>query len=166
MTPPTAASATAASSSSSTATPSAQRPMPSLLPPQVVRRSGRIPKEIPLLLIGSHLDRRVFSEPPPTVLLSLHGAGIISRHKLSPEQELVLRWPEKNKEAEICIVGHIGTQSARHTYGVASFDPNLNFWEIDFPPVSLFARKLGLLSLVCTSCKTLEKVDDASIEAD
>jgi len=131
-----------------------------------VRRSGRIPKEIPILLIGSDLDGRVFSEPTTTVLLSLHGAGIISRHKLSPEQELVLRWPEKNKEAEICIVGHIGTQSGRHTYGVAFFDPNLNFWEIDFPPVSLLERELGLLSLVCTSCKTLEKVDDASIEAD
>jgi hypothetical protein len=131
-----------------------------------VRRSARISKEIPILLIGSDLDGRMFSEPTSTVLLSLHGAALLSRHKLSPEQELVLRWPEKNKEAEIRVVGHIGEQSGRHAYGVAFFGQNLNFWEIDFPPVSEMEKQLGLLSLVCGSCKTLEKVDDASFEAD
>jgi hypothetical protein len=131
-----------------------------------VRSSGRIPKEIPILLIGSDLDGRVFSEHTTTVLLSRHGAGILSRHKLSPEQELVLRWPEKNKEAEIRIVGHIGTQARSHTYGVAFFDPNVNFWEIDFPPISPLEMEMGQLPLVCSACHALEKIDDASIEAD
>jgi hypothetical protein len=131
-----------------------------------VRRSSRIPKEIPILLIGSDLDGRMFSENTKTVLLSLHGAGILSRHKLSPEQELVLRWPERNKESEIRVVGHIGSGPDGHTYGVAFFDPHLNFWEIDFPPISSVERELGLISLVCTSCKTLDKIDGSSIEAD
>ncbi len=131
-----------------------------------MRSSGRIPKQIPILLIGSDLGGRVFSEHTTTVLLSLHGAGILSRHKLSPEQELILRWTEKNTEAEIRVVGHIGEQSGRHTYGVAFFDPHLNFWGIDFPPVSPLEKELGLLSLVCSSCNTLEKVDDSSFEAD
>jgi hypothetical protein len=131
-----------------------------------VRSSGRIPKEIPILLIGSDLDGRVFSEPTKTVMLSLHGAGIFSRHKLSAEQELVLRWPERNKESEIRVVGHIGSGSGGHTYGVAFFDPNLNFWEIDFPPLTPQDIEAGFLSLVCTHCKTLERIDDSSIEAD
>jgi len=131
-----------------------------------VRSSGRIPKQIPILLIGSDLDGRVFSEHTTTVLLSLHGAGILSRHKLSPEQELVLRWPEKNKETEIRVVGRLGTQSGKHTYGVAFFDPDLRFWDIDFPPVTPAEMELGLLSLVCSSCNALEKIDDAGIEAD
>jgi PilZ domain len=131
-----------------------------------MRSSGRIPKQIPVLLIGSDLDGRVFSEPTTTVLLSLHGAGILSRHKLSPEQELVLRWTEKNKEAEIRVVGHLGAQSGQHTYGVAFFDPHLNFWEIEFPPVTALEMELGLISVVCSACNTLEKIDDASIEAD
>jgi len=131
-----------------------------------VRSSARIPKQIPILLIGSDLDGRVFSETTTTVLLSLHGAGILSRHKLSPEQELVLRWTEKNKEAEIRVVGHLGEQSGQHTYGVAFFDLHLNFWEIDFPPVSEIEKQLGLVSLVCSSCKTLEKIDNSSFEAD
>jgi hypothetical protein len=131
-----------------------------------MRSSGRIPKQIPILLIGSDLDGRVFSETTTTVLLSLHGAGILSRHKLSSEQELVLRWTEKNKEAEVRVVGHLGEQSGQHTYGVAFFDLHLNFWEIDFPPVSEIEKQLGLVSLVCSSCKTLEKIDDSSFEAD
>jgi hypothetical protein len=133
---------------------------------QVVRRSSRIPKEIPILLIGSDLDGRVFSEPTKTVILSLHGAGILSKHKLSPEQELILRWPENNKETEIRVVGNLGTHEGMHTYGIAFLDPNLNFWSLDFPPVSLLERELGLLSLACSSCKTLEKIDDSDIEAD
>jgi len=131
-----------------------------------VRSSGRIPKEIPILLIGSDLGGKVFSEHTSTILLSLHGAGVLSRHKLSPEQELVLRWPERNKETEIRVVGQVGSQNGHHTYGVAFFDTNLNFWEIDFPLVSAAQRELGLLSLVCSHCKTLEKVDDSGPEAD
>jgi hypothetical protein len=136
------------------------------LPPQIVRSYARIPKEIPILLIGSDLDGRMFSERATTVLLSLHGAGVLSRHKLSPEQELILRWPDKNKETDIRVVGHIGEQSGRHTYGVAFFDFNLNFWEIDFPPITGREKDLGFISLVCTSCNALEKIDEASVEAD
>jgi hypothetical protein len=108
----------------------------------------------------------MFSERTTTVLLSLHGAGILSRHKLSPEQELILRWPEKNKETDIRVVGHIGEDSGQHTYGVAFFDLHLNFWEIDFPPISEFEKQLGVITLYCTSCSTREKIDDTSVEAD
>ena len=131
-----------------------------------MRSSARIPKQIPILLIGSDLDGRMFSERTTTVVLSLHGAGILSRHKLSPEQELILRWPEKNKETEIRIVGQIGEQSGQHTYGVAFFDTNLNFWEMDFPPITEYEKQFGLITLFCTACNTREKIDDTSVEAD
>jgi len=131
-----------------------------------VRSSGRIPKEIPILLIGSDLDGRVFSEHTKTVVLSLHGAGLISTHKLSPEQELVLRWPEHNKEAEIRVVGQLGSNDRHHTYGVAFLDSNLNFWGMNFPPITPAEMEAGRMSLVCNACKTLERVDDSGIEAD
>lgn len=131
-----------------------------------MRRSGRIPKEIPIVLIGSDLSGKIFSEQTKTVLLSLHGAGLLSRHKLSPEQEMVLRWPERNKEADIRIVGQIGTDSGVYTYGVAFFDHVVNFWEMDFPPPSPIERELGVLSLVCSVCQGFDKIDDTSPEAD
>src|SRR5712664_4078486 len=131
-----------------------------------MRSSGRIPKEIPILLIGSDLDGKVFSEPTNTVLLSLHGAGLLSRHKLCAEQEMILRCPDLNKEAEIRIVGQLGSQQGVHTYGVAFVDPNLKFWDVDFPSLSPVEMERGLFSLVCNSCKALEKIDDTGIEAD
>ena len=140
--------------------------MAAILPQQVVRRSGRIPKEIPILLIGTDLDGKIFSEPTKTVMLSLFGAGIVSKHKLSPEQELVLRWPERNKEAEIRVVGQIGADSGRYTYGVAFPDSVQNFWEIEFPPVSSIERELGCYSLACSNCKAIERIEDDSIESD
>jgi PilZ domain len=131
-----------------------------------VRSSSRIPKEIPIVLIGSDLDGSVFSEPTKTVLLSLHGAGVLSRHKLCAEQEMVLRCPDRNKEAEIRVAGQLGSQQGVHTYGVAFIDPSLKFWDVEFPSLSPDEMERGLLSLVCNSCKALEKIDDTGIEAD
>jgi PilZ domain-containing protein len=136
------------------------------LPKQVVRRSGRIPKEIPIILIGSDLAGKIFSEETKTVLLSLHGAGLLSRHKLSPEQEMVLRWPVRNKEAEIRVVGQIGEDSGVYTYGVAFFEHVENFWEMEFPPPTPKEQELGVITLFCNVCHTLERLDDHSIEAD
>ena len=53
------------------------------LPQQVVRRSGRIPKEIPIVLIGSDLAGKIFSESTKTVLLSLHGRHPRAEHDLA-----------------------------------------------------------------------------------
>jgi hypothetical protein len=131
-----------------------------------VRITGRIPKEVPILLIGSDLDGKVFSEPTNTVLLSLHGAGIISHHKLSPEQELILRCPDRNSETAVRIVGEMGSSNVIHTYGLAFVDPNLNFWSLEFPPLTPAELAAGQLSPVCTSCKTLENLDNTSVEAD
>src|SRR5260370_15929234 len=97
---------------------------PPTCPTFPVRRSARIPKQIPILLIGSDLDGRMFSESTSTVLLSLHGAGILSCHKLSPEQELILRWPEKNKETDIRFVGPISAQARLPTHGATLLHPN------------------------------------------
>lgn len=131
-----------------------------------MRRSGRIPKEIPIILIGSDLAGKIFSEETKTVLLSLHGAGLLSQHKLCPEQEMVLRWPERNKEAEIRVVGQIGEDSGVYRYGVAFFDHVENFWEMEFPPPTPKEQELGVLILVCNVCQTFERVDEHSIEAD
>jgi hypothetical protein len=50
-----------------------------------VRRSGRIAKEIRILLIGIDTSGCVFAEETQTVTLSRHGTGIISKHKLAAD---------------------------------------------------------------------------------
>lgn len=117
-----------------------------------LRRSGRISKSVPILLMGSDTEGRVFSEETRTVILSRHGAGVISTHKLLAEQELIVRSLETNREAEVRVVGKIGEQGSRHTYGVAFLDDSSDFWGMEFPPPpSLEERPLELL-LECTAC--------------
>ena len=117
-----------------------------------MRRSGRLFKPVPILLIGSDADGRVFTEEAHTVVLSLHGAGIISNYKLLAEQELVLRSAETNREAEIRVVGEIGSEDGRHTYGVEFLDDDLDFWQMDFPPPPSPAERPLELVLECGSC--------------
>jgi PilZ domain len=117
-----------------------------------MRRSGRLLKSVPIVLIGSDAEGRTFSEDTRTVILSLHGAGIVSNHKLIAEQEMILRSKETGREAEIRVVGEIGSEDGRYTYGVAFLDDDLDFWQMEFPePPSPAERPLELV-LACGSC--------------
>jgi PilZ domain len=131
-----------------------------------MRRSSRIPKEIPILLVGSDMEGKVFSEQAKTVLLSRHGAGIVSEYKLSPEQELILRSLETNKEAEVRVVGQLGSVGDSYTYGVAFLNQNIDFWGIEFPPVSQSEKEANSVSLQCASCKAREMVVQSDLESD
>jgi hypothetical protein len=136
------------------------------MPLESVRRSSRIPKQINVLLVGSDTEGKVFSEQTKTVLLSRHGAGIVSRYKLSAEQELILRRMDTNKEAEVRLVGQIGVEDEIYTYGVAFLDSTNNFWGMDFPAPSEAERRTRTVSLECGSCQTQETVEQSDLESD
>jgi PilZ domain-containing protein len=133
-----------------------------------LRRSGRIAKEIPILLVGTDLKGKVFSEETKTVLLSRHGAGIVSRHKISPDGFLTLRLAGSSKEAEIRLVGPMGTRGDGCVFGVAFRDPELDFWEIEFPPPAAVddQGQLQGLTLECTLCHGREFVQQSDVETD
>ena len=131
-----------------------------------MRRSSRIPKEIAILLVGSDMEGKVFSEETKTVVLSRHGAGIVSQYKLIPEQELILRRLDTNKETEIRVVGQIGSQSGNFTYGVAFLDSSVNFWGVEFPSLTESERLARRALLECSSCKHREAVDHSDLEGD
>jgi hypothetical protein len=133
---------------------------------QGVRRSARIAREIPILLIGSDSEGKIFCEETKTVIVSLHGAGIVSQYKLFAEQELVLRWLETNQEVEIRVVGEIGSQGQLHTYGVAFLDERLNFWKMEFPAPVTSENESAELSLECSSCQTPITLENADLEFD
>jgi hypothetical protein len=136
------------------------------MPPQGTRRSGRIQREIAILLVGSDLEGKVFSEQTRTVVLSRYGAGIVSQYKLVPEQELILRRLDTNSETEIRIVGQIGSQSDNYTYGVAFLDPEIDFWNVKFPSLTDSEIRASRLLLECSSCKGREAVDQSDLAAD
>jgi PilZ domain len=130
------------------------------------RRSTRIPKQVAILLVGSDFEGRVFSEKTKTVVLSRHGAGIVSEYKLSAEQELVIRVVETNKEAEVRVVGQLAAQSGVYTYGVAFLDPNLDLWGLEFAPATEAEKAARRTLLECSSCKGREIVDQSDLESD
>ena len=136
------------------------------MPPEGVRRSSRIPKQMDILLVGSDTEGKVFSEKTKTVLLSKHGAGIVSRYKLSAEQELILRRLDTNKEAEVRVVGQIGVESDVYTYGVAFMDSTHNFWGIQFPVPSEAERQTRVVVLECGGCLSRETVEQSDLESD
>jgi hypothetical protein len=99
-------------------------------------------------------------------LLSRHGAGIVSEYKLSPEQELILRSLETNKEADVRVVGQLGSQGESYTYGVAFVNQNIDFWGIEFPPVSQSEKEANRILLQCASCKAREILEQSDLESD
>ena len=136
------------------------------MPPEQLRRSNRIAREIAILLVGSDMQGKVFSEQTRTVLLSRHGAGIVSQYVLSAEQELILRRLDTDKEAEIRIVGQLGSDGESHTYGVAFLDAELDLWGVDFPSMTDSEKEASNVLLQCSSCKAREMVQQSDLESD
>jgi hypothetical protein len=136
------------------------------MPPEGVRRSSRIAKEIAILLMGSDMEGKMFSEQTKTVLLSRHGAGIVSQYALSAEQELILRRLDTNKEAEVRVVGNLGAQGKTYTYGVAFLNAETDLWDIPFPGMTVAEKEASRVMLQCSSCKTREMVQQSDLESD
>lgn len=134
---------------------------------ETMRRSTRVPKALAILLTGSDMDGKGFSEMTKTVLLSRHGAGIVSTYKLSAEQEIIIRYLDTNREALVRVVGRIGSEGEVYTYGVAFADPsNVDFWGIDFAPASETEKSARRVDLECANCKHQETVEHSEVEAD
>src|ERR1700676_3882989 len=131
-----------------------------------VRRSGRISKQIPVLLLGTDELGHVFSEETTTLVLSLHGAGVLSRCKLVPDKILTMRLVGSAREAEVRLVGQIGPEGGAVVYGIAFTDPDLDFWEMEFPPASSPYNTPAAFNLECSICGNCQSVLQSDIEAD
>jgi hypothetical protein len=129
-----------------------------------VRRSSRIKEEIPITLIGSDTEGKVFLEHTHTTLISLHGAGVVSRYKLSPEQEMLIRLQDCDKEAEVRVIGQIGVQSDSFVYGVTFLQSHLNFWGREF--TQLINSQTDFSTLECSRCQSRESIEHDDLEFD
>ena len=130
------------------------------------RRSGRIVKELDIVLLGTDTTGKMLSEETKTVVLSRHGAGVVSRYRFSPDELLTLRLPDSTKEAEIRLVGQIGGEPGRYIYGVAFVDPDPHFWPMEFPPAESFESVSSFATLECSLCQARQNVEQHEIEED
>jgi hypothetical protein len=129
-----------------------------------VRRSSRIKEEIPITLIGSDTEGKVFLEHTHTTLVSLFGAGVVSQYKLSAEQEMLVRLQDCDKEAEVRVIGQIGVQVASFVYGVAFLQSHLNFWGREF--TQLIDSQTNRSTLECSRCQSRESIEHTDLEFD
>jgi PilZ domain len=130
------------------------------------RRSGRIAKEVPILLLGTDTGGKVFAEQTKTVVLSRHGAGVISKYRFAPDEVLTLRLSGTAKEAEVRLVGQIGGEPGRYVHGLTFVDPHLEFWEMDFPPPEDFERASRPTTVECQFCQAKQTIEQDQIEED
>jgi hypothetical protein len=130
------------------------------------RRSGRIAKELPIVLLGTDATGKVFSEETKTVVLSRHGAGVVTRYRFSPDELLTLRLPGSHKETAIRLVGQIGGEPGRYVYGVAFVDPDPDFWPMEFPPPDPFEPASLRIGLECSMCQARIEIQQGDIEED
>jgi hypothetical protein len=131
----------------------------------LVRRSGRIAKEIGILLLGTDTMGRVFSEETKTVTLSRHGAGVVSQHRWAPDERLTLRFLGGTSEVSVRLVGEMGHDARGYTYGVSFVDPELDFWELKFPPPPQWHGAVES-EMECSLCLARDVVDQTEVEAD
>ncbi len=117
------------------------------------------------MLLGTDTGGHVFFEDTITVVLSRHGAGILSKHRLAPDDILTIRFRGGNAEAAVRLVGEMGRDARGFTYGVAFADPDLDFWELKFPPPPGWPGGVNV-DLECSSCQTRDTVDQTEVEAD
>jgi hypothetical protein len=134
-----------------------------------LRRSGRLRKEVTILLIGSDARGKDFMEQTKTVILSRHGAGIVSMHKLAVEQEMTMVDCARDKETVIRVVGQIGAEDdsyTYYTYGVAFLDPDIDFWDVEFPSAIGAETSAPRMVLQCSFCGRREFIDPGALESD
>jgi hypothetical protein len=120
------------------------------------RRSDRIAMSIPIRVTGKDEWGTDFMAETRTVTLSRHGATIILKQSLKPDQDLKITLVRRSKAADFRVVGRIGGESDGFVYGVAQLNPDMDLWGIGFPPTSDDKRVVGRLLMECSQCKYQE----------
>jgi hypothetical protein len=127
---------------------------------QGIRRSDRIVLELPIQVSGADTTGERFTEDTRTVVVSRHGAKIVSEHELVAGQTLDIRCLASSKQADARVIGQIGGELKdgyySFYYGVEFLNADVNLWDIEFPPLAESEKAVARVLLACTRCHTRE----------
>src|SRR5690348_15314409 len=98
-----------------------------------VRRSGRLPINKSVQISGVNVEGRDFASNASTLLLSRHGALIVVKQGLAPDQEVGVFNPDNARDEAARIVSLLGKDQGGYMYGLEFDDPSVDFWNITFP---------------------------------
>lgn len=85
---------------------------------------------------------------------------------LAPEHELTTRCLATSKESDARLVGKIGGGPEGCFYGVEFLDPEVDLWDIEFPPLAESEMAVACLLLECVRCHTRELTYLDALEAE
>lgn len=97
------------------------------------RRSVRLVRRTALVLRWKDFDGTAHEEAAETSLWSRYGGMLLARTPLKPGTDILIQWPEKQKEALARVVyRRLGGAGNLAEVGFELLEAR-NFWEIEFP---------------------------------
>lgn len=125
------------------------------------RRSDRVCLTLLLEISGTDSNGKPFKAPAHTLLISRHGAVIVSDRTLAAGQQLHVQRTAKNqshRKGITRVIGQYGRQSDGFLYGLECLDENVDLWGVEFPPVEKSEEAVARMILECTYCRSREVV--------
>lgn len=116
------------------------------------RRSDRVYLELEIVISGTDASGRDFVDETRTLVLTRHGAKIVSKVRLVPEQVLLVLCRRTRIETEARVVGRIGEDPEGSYYGIELLALDVNLWGIEFPPLAEPESVAGRVLLECPRC--------------
>ncbi len=116
------------------------------------RRSDRVYLELEVVISGADAVGQDFVEETRTLVVTQHGAKIVSTRTLVPDQVILIQCRRTRREADARIVGQIREDSEGNYYGIELLDLDVNLWGIEFPPVAESDLAVGRVLLECPRC--------------
>lgn len=98
------------------------------------RRSARLARRMPIILIWQNEEGHSQQEAAETVLLSLHGAMVLSYTLMQPGQLVWVSVPETNKKELSRVVWARAAGTSGRVEMALEILGERNFWELEFPP--------------------------------
>ena len=120
------------------------------------RRTDRISLSLPIQVLGTGGDGRAFRAEARTVLVTRHGGRIRVARELTPDMEVTIRYPRRDRQARVRVLASAGSYPDGHHYGIELLDPNENLWGIHFPSPREAASAVGRVLLECANCQAQE----------
>jgi len=137
-----------------------------MVPADNTRRSDRIELELRISVSGTDALGKDFVEESYTTIVGRHGAKIVLRRRLAPDQEIVIRCEGSGREAPVRVIGQAGEDEEGTYYTVKFLDPGADVWGIEFPSIAESERAVERVFLECggCGCRELTYLDEFETE--
>jgi hypothetical protein len=120
------------------------------------RRSDRLWLTVPLYVEGVDSAGQTFDCEARVINLSRHGARIQVPQSIVQNQNIILKSPDGNHQANFRVAGIIApADSLNVEYGAESLDETQNFWQIEFPLPEDAESEGSKVLLECRKCNTM-----------